>query len=255
MRSLLPLVAALGLALPVRAWGQPTGDGGGLGVTDPEALEHFERAQAHFEAKRFSEAAAELEAAYAIEPDAALLYGWAQAERFAGNCKKAVPLYARYLDTRPDEESARAAEASIVMCAGKIGDEPEPGAKTVDPETDEGSDDEEEIKPAYRDWLGATFIALGVATGIAGGVLLGVGRQEVMDSAAAPTEDDYFGEVAAGRTKHTAGIALLGVSGALVLSAVIRYSVLAGKNRKKRKAEASVLVPQRGLGLGLKVRF
>jgi tetratricopeptide (TPR) repeat protein len=255
MRLLLPFVAALGLMLPVRAWAQPADTDPEAGLQEPEAIEHFKRAQSHFESGNYAAAAPELKAAYAIEPNSKLLYAWAQAERFAGNCKKAVPLYERYLETEPNDENRRSAEANILDCAGEEEEEPDPTAG--DPPSDDGANDdgEDEIKPAFRDWLGATFLSLGVATGVVGGVLLAVGRQEVNASTRAPTEDEYFDTVAAGRNKHTAGIALLSVSGALILAAVVRYAVLGAKNRKRRKAQTSVLVPERGFGLGLRVRF
>jgi tetratricopeptide (TPR) repeat protein len=260
MRTLLAFVAALVLALPVPAHAvEPAAS---AGLQDPEAIEHFKRAQAHFNAEAYAKAVPELKAAYAIESNPMLLYAWAQAERLSGNCKKAVPLYERFLDTGPDDRQRRLAETNILDCSAVEDAEPGPSEDTAGdggavPDDDQPPDDdgEDEIKPAFRDWLGATFLSLGVATGVVGGVLLGVGRQEVADSPGASSEDAYFDAVAAGRTKHTAGIALLSVSGALVLAAIVRYAVLAGKNRKRRKAQTSLLVPERGFGLGLRVRF
>jgi tetratricopeptide (TPR) repeat protein len=257
MRSVVALALGFALALPLPAAAEPE-NVPPLELQNPEAIEHFNRAQAHFEAADFAKAAPELKAAYAIEPNPRLLYAWAQAERFSGNCKKAVPLYEIYIETVPDGEGRRAAEKNIRECSGeKKHAEPKPvdPSPEDDPPKDEPRDDDAGFKPAYRDWLGATFVSLGVATGIVGGVLLAVGRQEVGEAPGAPTEDAYFDEVAAGRTKETAGIVLLSVGGALILAAVVRYAVLGAKNRKRRKAQTSLVVPERGFGLGLGVRF
>jgi hypothetical protein len=250
MRSVLALALVLGSALPMRVAAEPS-RAPSHDLENPEAIEYLERAQGHFNDGNYVAAAAELEAAYAIEPSPKLLYAWAQAERYAGNCEKAVPLYEQFIATGPDEEGLRAAAEKISEC--DEAETKEPGPKSTKSETKEDADPS--IKPAYRDWLGATFVGLGVATGVAGGVLLGIGRREVVTSPGAPSEDDYFDEVAAGRNKYTAGIALASVGGAFILAGIIRYSVLAAKNRKQRKAQTSLLAPPRGLGLGLGVRF
>ena len=250
MRSVVALVLALGSAWPLRALAEPSGTPS-HDLQNADAIEYFERAQGHFNDGNYAAAAAELEAAYAIEPSPKLLYAWAQAERYAGSCEKAVTLYEQFIATGPDEAGRRAAEEKMRECDASGTDEPGPKSTP----NGEADDDDAEIKPAYRDWLGATFVGLGVATGVAGGVLLGIGRQEVVTSPGAPSEDDYFDEVAAGRTKYTAGIVLASVGGALILAGIIRYSVLAAKNRKQRNAQTSSLAPPRGLGLGLGVRF
>jgi tetratricopeptide (TPR) repeat protein len=266
MRSLLALIVALSVALPVRATVEPpTPAPAPETLQDPRAQEHLKRAQAHFDAEAYAKAVPELKAAYAIEPKPFLLYAWAQAERMTGNCRKAVPLYERFLTTNPDAQQRRYAETNILDCAA----ETEEGGDTDPPDPfdteagaegggDEAGDDEgdvDPIKPAYKDWLGATFVGLGVAGMVVGGVLIAVGQQEVRESSRATSEDDYFDQVDAGTSKHTAGIVVLGVGGALLLAGVIRYAVLGAKNRKKRKAQAGLILPRRGVGLGLELRF
>lgn len=251
MRSVVALVLALGSVVPVRVAAEPS-EAPSHDLQNPDAIDYFERAQGHFNDGNYAAAVVELEAAYAIEPAPKLLYAWAQAERFLGNCEKAVPLYEQFIATDPGGEALEVAKEGIRKCEEAQGKEP--GAKST-PKGAADDDDDAEIKPAYRDWLGATFVGLGVATGVAGGVLLGIGRQEVVTSPGAPSEDDYFDEVKEGRNKYTAGIALASVGGAFVLAGIIRYAVLAAKNRKQRKAQTSLLAPPRGLGLGLGVRF
>ena len=257
MRSLLALIVALSMALPVRAAVEPSASAS-QALQDPRAQEHFKRGQAHFDNDDYAAAVPELKAAYAIEPKPWLLYAWAQAERMAGNCRKAVPLYEQFLETNPDEEWRNFAKTNILDCAAEDeGDTDGVDTTETQPVDDTGGDDgaTDEIKPAYKDWLGGTFVGLGVAGMVVGGVLVAVGQQEVREAPGATSEDDYFDQVDAGTTKNTAGIVVLGVGGALLLAGIVRYAVLGAKNRKKRKAQAGLFVPRRGLGLGLDLRF
>jgi tetratricopeptide (TPR) repeat protein len=68
------------------------------GAADLEkAKEHFKAGLSAFTLGDFAKAASEYEAAYAIEPDPALLYNAAQAHRLAGNKQRALFLYQNYL--------------------------------------------------------------------------------------------------------------------------------------------------------------
>ncbi len=86
----------------------------------PEAQAAFEEAERAFAAKDFDKAAEALARVYAIEPLPHLLYARAQAERLAGRCETANPLYIEYLDTRPSAESAALVRWNLTVCLATI---------------------------------------------------------------------------------------------------------------------------------------
>jgi tetratricopeptide (TPR) repeat protein len=209
-------------------------------LENPTAREHFQRAQAHFDDGDYAAAVPELKAAYALDPDPMLLYAWAQAERLSGNCPKAVELYRRYLGTDPAPEQVRLTEANLLDCGAEVDD-------SDGPHTDRPP------RPWYTDWLGGSLFALGAASTITGGVLVALGQQDVDDSAGATTQDEYFDGIEQGRTKNTAGLALVGVGAALVVGSVIRYAVVGTRDR--RRASVGLTLPSGGLGLTISGRF
>ena len=73
-----------------------------------------------FAAKQFAAAASAFAAAFAVEADPANLFAWAQAERLAGHCDRAIPLYSLYLSTRPDRLNRDAATKSVALCDGSV---------------------------------------------------------------------------------------------------------------------------------------
>jgi tetratricopeptide (TPR) repeat protein len=87
------VVSALVLALTSNA---------ALAEMNAEARAKLGAGNQHFEAKRFSEALVEYQAAYRIDPDPDILFAIAQAERFLGKCHLALPRFREYLASRPD---------------------------------------------------------------------------------------------------------------------------------------------------------
>ncbi|MFN0249818.1 MAG: tetratricopeptide repeat protein [Kofleriaceae bacterium] len=69
---------------------------------DPDARAKLVAGNEHFEAKRFSQALVEYQAAYKIDPDPDILFAIAQAERFLGRCDLALPRFREYLASRTD---------------------------------------------------------------------------------------------------------------------------------------------------------
>ena len=93
---------------------------------------------------RYDDAARILERVYAVEPDPALLFAWAQAERYAGRCDVAVPLYRAYLLEEEPPADVRALAREAIEACGEDPDhaeepEPEPEPEVVpepEPEPD-----------------------------------------------------------------------------------------------------------------------
>ncbi len=87
-----------------------------LAVSEPKVVFETEQGQAAFDeasdafaAKDYARAADALARAHALEPHPKLLYAQAQAERMAGRCAQASPLYIAFLDTQPSDELAELA--------------------------------------------------------------------------------------------------------------------------------------------------
>ncbi len=246
---------------------------GGL-LSDPKADALFSEAQLAFEEERYADAASLLERAYLIEPVPALLYPWAQAERSQGNCDVAVDLYQQFLNSGVEGSTAEAAQKNIARCeeemaaAAPIVEEP--------PVEDEGTDDLDEIvgtepepqpepepaKPVddeprktkawYKDPAGGVLVGLGVA-GVATGVALVVVASGAAEGAPdAGTHDDYLGERDRATSLRNGGAAALSIGSALLLGGVIRYVVVAKKNKK---TSATAWYDGRGGGVAVTGRF
>jgi tetratricopeptide (TPR) repeat protein len=248
------LVVGLTIAWPAHA---------APGLENEEAKAHFERAQEYFDEENYAAAVPELKAAYALEPLPSLLYAWAQAERFSGNCAKAIALYERFLETKPKKRSADLARANIVDCEAELAPPPVPDdaypsgtesgsdttdASSSDDSTDDGPPDD---KPWHRDWVAGTLLGTGAAATIAGAAIAGISYQQLNRSQDAITEGDYFDEVDAARRLGVAGYAVLGVGAALIIGGAVRLAIL-GVRHKRRKSSANVLLGPRGATLRMR---
>lgn len=240
-------------------------------LSNEQAAAHFERAQEAFDREDYAAAIPELKAAYALENNSLLLYAWAQAERFNGDCRRALELYKRYLETDPPDQQRQLAEANVVDCRAELGEvppvPPPVGDGEPDPADEEGEGEDTTVvkpppgedtagpKPWYKDWLAPTLAGAGLAVAGTGGALVALGVRQGQDAPSAITEMDYFAEGDSARTKHTAGWVLVGVGGALVVGGAIRYALLALRPRKSAKTQARVVPIFGGRSAGLSVRF
>jgi len=91
-----------------------------LSFETDEGQAAFDEASAAFAAKDYERAADALARANALEPQPQLLYAQAQAERLAGRCAKASPLYIEYLDTRPSADSAALVQWNLSLCLASM---------------------------------------------------------------------------------------------------------------------------------------
>jgi hypothetical protein len=102
-------ILAIALVLSTVAYAAPAGMSAAAAV-------HFDRGMAAFGERRYQEAASAFEEGFAVEPRRELLFAWAQAERLAGRCAAAVPLYERYLATQPAAPQVEAARIAMARC-------------------------------------------------------------------------------------------------------------------------------------------
>ncbi len=89
---------------------------------------------AAFKRGEFAAASRAFAAGYEVEKWNGFLFAWAQAERKAGNCEKAIQLYSRFIFTKPSEEATGHALGWIKECGGTyVEPPPEPVKPPIEP--------------------------------------------------------------------------------------------------------------------------
>ncbi|MCR9164458.1 MAG: tetratricopeptide repeat protein [Nannocystaceae bacterium] len=240
-------------------------------LSDPEAQSLVSEAQFLFSEGNFADAAKLIEKAYLIEPVPELLFPWAQAEREQGNCRAAIDLYNRMLEEIPEGPMADSARQNIARCEEEqpevvavVEDDPLP-EETYEPEpepdpepapakpTDEGPP-KSGAKQWYKDAAGGVLTGLGVVGVGTGAALLVVASSTAEGAPDASNVEAYREESDRAVTQRNAGAAVLSIGGALLVAGVIRYVLVAKKN--KSSATASVwTAPGGGGGLVVSGRF
>ncbi len=202
-------------------------------------------ASAAFEAERWDEASALYAALYAETHDPVLLYAQAQAERFAGRCEKALPLYRRLLDddVAADASTVEAANANIATCEAQL---PAPApAPAPTPVPTDMPPPPAPARPWHRDPAGGVLVGLGLGAIVGGSVLLGV-ASVTADRARDEADDaDYGDGLERARAEVIGGSVVLGIGGALLVSGIVRWAVLAKQQRRR----AAITFGPRGFAL------
>lgn len=186
-----------------------------------QAQAHFDKALAAYSAANYHAASVEFELAYNVDARRELLFAWAQAERLAGNCDRAVVLYRRFLDQGPSPEEAAKAGRQIERCRGPAAQAPAAG--TPSPASSYTSGSEPRPVHWYSDpWADALVVA-GMVAGITGGAFVGLASSD--DSAAdSATQYGVFRQLAEDADRHRLiGSVALGSGAVLVTSGVLVY--------------------------------
>lgn len=266
-------VAAAAMLLAVPAYAAPP---------EEEAKQHMKAAGKAYGEQDFDTAAQEAEKAYELDPNPVYLYPWGQSERARGNCRKALELYRKFLESDPSKKAAADAKDNIVRCLEDLEAEPEPEDpdQVPDPEDDPGGDTDPESDPDTtdmddpegpdigvvvdegsddandawkRDAVGWTLVGVGGASLIAGGVLIGVSRSQ----AASPNAEDHLGFDSLERRLNVlqgVGIGLASVGVGLVVGGAVKLA-LAGKGDDNGGSVALGLAVSDGPGVTLSGRF
>lgn len=243
-------------------------------LSNPEAQAKLREAQEAFQEEDFDAAAAAVEAAYIIEPEPMLLFPWAQAERSRGNCEAAVALYSRFLDSdaqAPDEMVTLATE-NRDLCQAEL-DEAGDDVIVDDDETsvvDEvlaeedpeppppepvGTDDQPKAKAWYKDPVGGVLVGVGVA-GVGAGVgLLAVASSRAKGASELDSHTDYLDARTGATSLRNGGAIALSIGGALVIGGVVRYLLVAKKNKAATAWRMSPQLGPRWTGVSFGRRF
>lgn len=235
------LVAALVVAIataPLRTAAAPQEQAQPL-LDTPEAQALLDEGLEHFYAEDFDAAAKAFADAYAVEPAGFLLYSWAQAERYAERCNKAITLFERFLATTPPDEEAAKARKSILECGGIPPSEsptPPPPARIEPPvESAPASPPRAEPPPPRPPnvglIVGLSVAGVGALTGAAGAILLANGTRLRDTAPDASTQQAYVDQLDRGDRRQVGGIALVSVGAALLIGGVVTAIVTSRRRR------------------------
>jgi tetratricopeptide (TPR) repeat protein len=188
-----------------------------------------ERAAELFGAGEFLEAAAAFEEAFAKTGDPAFVFGRAQALRRAGNCAAAIDELERFIDLAPPQNDIDEAKTVIASCRRVLGIEAKSDAPEAVARPEPTPPPAPRPRPWHRDPAGAALLGSGLVLSAIGGGLLGGSFARARDRD--ETESAWESRGRSVRVLSTAGIVMLGVGGALVIAGVIRWAVVARRNR------------------------
>jgi hypothetical protein len=213
----------------------PAGPAGPVeGPMRPEAQALYDRGLARFQAHDFAGATADFEAGYAIEPRPEFLFAEGQAKRLGGDCKAAVGLYQRFLDSGPPAVQVNATHIALGRCAQLLAEHPDvvvvtPPPKPLPP------------PPPPRWWLDPWAIGASAA-GVVG---LGLGVGFLIGSSAALTDanhattiDDYNRAWATAGSRQEVAVVAFAAGAALTTAGVARFILV-----RRQSSRRAVLVP------------
>ncbi|HUS32647.1 MAG TPA: hypothetical protein VMZ53_29300 [Kofleriaceae bacterium] len=190
---------------------------------DPAVNEHFHIGLDAYAKQDYSTASREFELAYQLDPVPTLLFTWAQSERLAGRCAKALPLYRKYLyaDINEKQKSATREKIQIYEKAAP----PPPPTKQPEVSQTEGP-------RWYQDKLGGGLTVAGII-GIAVGITYFVKASGSRDDAnKAMFLDDFKAGLDEATTQRRVGAVTLTLGLGLVASGIAVY-VIHDKHNKK----------------------
>lgn len=238
----------------------------GSGGAEVTAKERVAKGLEFYQAGNYDAAIVEFKAAYAAAPSSTMLYPWAQAERLRGNCRDAIDLYQRFIDSGPPQKAIEAAQQNRQECVNRIqsadaaastivpGEAGEAPAKPVEPETPAQPEGPQEPEPAPEptsppraraDALGWALVGGGAGLAIVGAGVLGGAAGREAQAAEAATYGEFAADKQGARGLRISGGVLVGVGLALAIGGAVRLALLG-----KRGGPARAWLEPRGLGVG-----
>lgn len=209
------------------------------------------RADDAWAAGRYAEAAEAYAVAYAESGDIAYLFARGQAQREAGDCVGATATFEAFIATEPLPQAVQAARVAIEECRAQLPapvnppstaiPEPKPTAPNPPVTADVAATRVDPPPPAKRwrrDPTAVSLLAVGGATSVVGTTLAIVARNEQSQANRAADVVAFGEHNDRAVTLSRASIPLLAIGGALVLGGVIRYVVLARRERTARHTSA-----------------
>jgi hypothetical protein len=215
-------------------------------------------ATAHYTNAEMGAALADLAEAYHLDPRPDLLYAMAHIEVELGDCTGAVAHLKQYLGTNPTAAAREAAEKAKAACEQKL------GITNVAPKADDKPAtpvaptpiEPQPVKPAepatitverpfYSDLLGDGLAIGGLVSGATGGVLYLMARKDIDSSETAATLQAHEDLVNKAHDLRTYAVIAGAVGGALVIGAVVRWTMHGGGTETRERDHDAV-----GFGVG-----
>lgn len=226
-------------------------------------------AEAAYLKAEYVEAARFARDAYALDPQAEHLFMWAQSERYAGHCERALPLYREFLSRLDEFEAKRRDGAAELAVKGidKCEETVSPDDEIIDPLLllDHTPDQVEEQPPEDEapprdpdpdpvpvendrqrpDALGISLAAVGGTLLVTGGVLGSIALYDRANATSADTEGDYARQVEREPALRWTGIGVAVVGAGLLAGGIARLVIV----RKKREQAWHVAPTPRGIAM------
>lgn len=187
------------------------------------AKPHVEAGVKAYNAADYETAIREFELAYGIDEDSVLLYAWAQAQRQAGHCDKAIGLYRRYIESKPTDVQIEAANTGISLCDQMPAVPPKPEKLPPPPPDPVIQPPPSDSPPWYKDQLGGGLVIGGVASLAIGATFL-VLSSSSEDAANQGTRAEFLDHLDEATLRRRIGIVGLGIGLGLATAGIVRYS-------------------------------
>ena len=235
MRIALSLLLSAGLAAS------------GPAVSDRDTVQSLAtRADEAFRRGDIEAARAALLEAIALEPDnMTLVFGLAQAERFLGNCERAVELFDRFLRSGPEDAQKDAAIEKRAECTDAPPPEPEPSAEPPPPIVE--PEPEPEPVPSQpetrRSIAGPVLVGAGAVVAIVGAALVTTAFVRANRAPDADTLDEYERLEGTVRPLAVGGWATLGAGVAVAVTGGVVWGIQRKNGRPVLQIEARRAAP------------
>jgi tetratricopeptide (TPR) repeat protein len=197
-----------------------------------EARVHYERGLALYGEKDYAGAIRELNAGYALEPRRDFLFAEAQAHRLNGDCKSAVPLYKKFLESDPDDVQVNAAHIALARCAEQMATtapaqlpaKPATAATATATAATATLPSSSPPAPWYKDTAGGVLLGAGVAA-LALGASFTVAALAARDDAnqSSATYPDYQSQWSTAHDRSRIAVGAFAAGAALTGVAIYRY--------------------------------
>ncbi len=181
----------------------------------PDAKARYDAGMTLYRAHDYIAAVREFQAAYGLDPRREILFAQAQATRLSGDCGAALPLYERFLATKPPPQQVEATRIAVTRCA-EVPRAPEPLAVMAP------------LPPPaksrwYHDRLGGVLVGAGLAAIAAGTGLLMSAATLDRDARRSQHLDDYGAARAKAVDRQRLGVATTVAGALLVVGGTGRY--------------------------------
>jgi tetratricopeptide (TPR) repeat protein len=218
-----------------------------------EAKAHLARAGEAHKAGRYDEARKELEIAYTLDPQPALLYAIGQVHVMQGQCPQAITFYERFIASNPAPEQAAKASEAIETCKKLQAPVEKPIEPTVDKPVDKPVEAPVVIekpitivtttRPWYTDVVGDVLVGAGLAAGIAGVIFYRGALADRDDADRVTSYDRYDDLLESAGDKQRLSVVFSIAGSALVTAGIISYVV---RDRRVETRSISVVPSTQG---------